>query len=300
MNKFTLAIMVVGPIVVLTVNFSTVQAQVLSSARALQTFTQDRALSPQKPCYADNDVYNRQALSEAAVARSDAPGKQPSASRTLNSEDTTTLGIEELKDSCGTPIAFLRENERRARNELTGNVKSMFLSDIGNLEGLVNRFTRVVAGLEYGARFKHAYETHNGAIPDPQDYQLELAVYETAKNADKYEFAQAAIREGVQIILVRMFPRTAPLFNESVVTISSSTLVNITSFLDNSGSKGNDPKRIIRDKSGAFSMDEKRHALYWEWARLDQNDLIWNRQMVKNLVEETEIVYLQSVPTARR
>ncbi len=301
MTKFTLAIMAAA-LIVLTFNSSmVVHAQLSSSALIRRTsYTQDRASSRQgEDCYADNEEDHRQALSVATAARGDTARNQASAPQTVNNEDATTLGIEKLKNSCEEAIAFLKENERRARNELNGNVKNMFLSDAADLENFVNRFTRVVAGMEYGAMFNDAYKAHKGDMPERQKYQLELATHQAAKNAGKYAFAKATVREGLKTVVVQMFPRTAPLLNEQVVTIASSTLVNVTSFLDGSESKAADPSKIIRDNSGTFSIDEKRQALYREWNRFDQNDSSWDRRMARNLVDETEIVYVQSIQPPR-
>ena len=296
MTKFTLAIMAAAPIV-LTFNSSmVVHAQLSPSPITRASYTQDRALNAQAEyCYADNQEDHREALQAATAAPSDPARKQASAPQTLNNEAATAFGIEGLKNSCQAVIAFLKEDETQARNELNGNVKNMFLRDTADLESFINRFTRVVAGMEYGAMFNDAYKAHKGDIPERQKYQLELATHQASKNAGKYAFAKATVREGVKTVVVQMFPRTAPLLNEQVVTIASSTLVNVTSFLDGSESKAGDFSRIIRDSSGTFSIDDKRQALYREWGRFDQNDSSWDRRMARNLVDDTEIVYLQSV-----
>jgi len=181
-----------------------------------------------------------------------------------------TLDLQGLEDSSQSVISFLEENEKRARNELNGNVKNMFLSDTADLESFINRFTRVVAALEYGA------------------------TYQAAKDAGKYTFANATVHDGVKSVVMRMFPRTAPLLTEHVMTISSSTLINVTTFLDSSELKAGGPRKVIKEKSGRFSLDEKCQALFQEWSGLDQNASVWDRT-VRNLVDDTEIVYRQSI-----
>jgi len=185
------------------------------------------------------------------------------------------LDLQGLENSSQTVISFLQENDKRARNELNGNVKNMFLSDTAHLESFIKRFTRVVAALEYGVTYK------------------------AAKDAGKYTFVNATLQDGVQSVVVRMFPRTAPLLTEHVVTISSSTLVNITTFLDSSEFKAAEPWKIIKDKSGRFSLDERRQALYQEWTGFDQSGFAWDR-MVRKLIDDTEIVYRQSVQASVR
>jgi hypothetical protein len=241
-NKFALAIMPVASLLLISSSSFVVHAQLSSQG-------------PSSPAlFMGDSMLSRQTEQPAIMPNTSA----------------RTFALQGLENSSETVISFLEENEKRARNELNGNVKNMFLTDTAHLESFIKRFTRLVAALEYGV------------------------TYQAAKNASKYTFVNATIQDGVQSVVVRMFPRTAPLLTEHVVTISSSTLINITTFLDSSEFKADEPRKVIKDKSGRFSLDEKRQALYQEWTGFDQNGFARDR-MVRNLVDDTEIVYRQSV-----
>lgn len=274
MNKLTLVIIAAAPLLMTFGSSVIVHAQVSSGQPFTpSSYAEDQALSRQRvECYVENEEKHRQSQQPANSLGTDAARKQALALQTRDKEDVRIGDIEGLKNSCEAAISFLKENERHARNTLNGDVNDMFLSDTADLESFINRFTRVVAALEYGA------------------------TYQAAKDAGKYTFANATVHDGVKSVVMRIFPRTAPLLTQGVVTIASSTLLNVTTFLNSSEFKAEDPDRIIRDDSGRFSLDEKGQALYHEWARFDQNGASWDLRMIRNLVDETEIVYLLSIP----
>lgn len=291
-NKRTLAIIATAPLVFVFSSAVIVRARVSSWTHVNpRSYAEDQASSQRVECV-ENEDKQRQSQQPAISPGGDAAWKESLASQTGNKEDIKTGDIEGLEKSCEAAISFLKENERRARDTLNGNSSDMFLSDTAYLESLINRFTQIVAGLEYGPVLKHAY----GNTSQRQKYQVELLAYEATNCVGKYSFANSTVHDGVKSVVMRIFPRTAPLLTQGVGAIASSTLLNVTTFLDSSELEAEDSDRIIRDGSGRFSLDEKGQALYREWARFDRNSATWNLRTIRNLVDETEIVYVLSTP----
>jgi hypothetical protein len=191
-------------------------------------------------------------------------------------------GIESAEKTIDKNIDYVTKEWKGSKRSLENYVEGA-----NDTKSLVSGVGHVAAGFEYSSIFKDIYEASHQGSSERLKYQEERlgaqVVHDTV-----YEWTKDAVQEGVTKVVVRMFPKTAPYLVEDAVTAAAAG-VSVTFY---SSEIGADPREIVENRQGRYSLADKQRALFQMWKFYDQNPTVY---AMPSLVTDTDIVYREVV-----
>ena len=221
------------------------------------------------------------------ASRSAAKGKNDTGQDNAH-EEAGNIGVETVKKSGEVASELIEETDKLARNLLSPKALKPFLADSTDLKSVVKTFTGVVTGMELVATSKDVYEAYSGDTAERQKYEVEHLAYEATKDGAAYVFSTDTVKQGVKSVVVRLFPKSKVFFTPNAVSLAKATSGGLSVFFYSS-EIGLDDREIVEDRSGRFSLDQRRAALFNIWKDHDQNPTSFGD--IKTLIEDTDILY---------
>ncbi len=154
-------------------------------------------------------------------------------------------------------------------------------------KSVVSGVGHVAAGFEYGSIFKDIYEASQQGSSERLTYQEERLAAQVAHDT-VYQWTKDAVQDGVKKVVVRMFPKTA-----TYLTEGASAMVAGLSVTFYSRDTGVEPREIVENRQGEYSLEDKQRALFQMWKFYDQNPTVY---AMPSLINDTDIVYREALP----